>query len=150
MSNKAKIHIDRKLQLWFGNKVCINLLFVVLFIAAFYGKYLSFFLISWGIAVTHEMAHIAVGKSLGIEFSGISIQPFGICARLKYSVIKSPAKEMVTAISGPLCNFLISLLCLVFRSYIQTEYINYVLIASTSMCKSILSISGPLIFDKYL
>ena len=133
MNNKRKIYIDKCGQLWLGEKVSINPLLILLLVTAYLGKYFTFFLISWVIAAVHEITHIMVGKRLGIEFSGISVQPFGMCARLKKPIIKSPTREIITALSGPICNFVIFLCCLLIKEYSEKEYLDYTIFASASM-----------------
>ncbi len=128
-----KIRIDRTLQIWFSDKFSVHILLPVLFIFAYFGNYLSLFLISWGIALLHEASHIIIGLRLGIDFSSIGLQPFGVCARLKTPIIKSPGKEIVMALAGPCCNFLVSLIAYMLYIKIPIPMLWYAITASLAM-----------------
>ncbi len=107
----TKLSIDRTGQLWIGKGLSIHLLLIPLCLAAYFGRYLSLFAVSWGIAFLHESAHILTANALKVSVSGISLLPFGVCARLSEPVIKSPAKEILIALAGPIASFFIAGLC---------------------------------------
>ncbi len=100
----------RKTFICFGKvfRIQIHLLLIPLLIAAYLGNYFSMFIISWGSACLHELTHIIIGKRLGISVSGIMFLPFGVCAPLKHPIIKQPAREILMAIVGPVCNLLLA------------------------------------------
>lgn len=107
------VHIDRSGQLWFGEKLSIHLLLLPLCFAAAVFRYFPVFAVSWGSALLHETAHIGTARALGVPIRGIGLFPFGVCARLKDPIIKSPAKEIVIALAGPLCSLFLrqSVIC---------------------------------------
>ncbi len=113
------------MELPLGKKVRIHLLLPLLFLSAYLGGYLLFFAVSWGLALLHELAHLLVGRSLGISFSGVTFLPFGVCAKLKDPIIKSPAKEILTALAGPLSSMVLSLLFGVLSKVYPTELLSY-------------------------
>ncbi|MBR5153045.1 MAG: M50 family metallopeptidase [Clostridia bacterium] len=82
----------------------VHLFLLPLLLSAVYGKYLSYFAISWCSALLHECCHILAGKKMGIVVSGIRFLPFGVCAPLKQPLIRQPGKEILMALSGPFSN----------------------------------------------
>ncbi|MBE5040389.1 M50 family metallopeptidase [Ructibacterium gallinarum] len=92
-----------------GHYIRLHVLLLPLCAASIWGNYWQLFSISWITALCHEAAHIIAGKCLGIDVSGITLLPFGVCARLKEPFIKSPAKEIIMASAGPLCNCIIAI-----------------------------------------
>ncbi len=128
-----KLSHPRRWELAFGNLFQIHLFLPFLILAAYFGNYLPLFLISWGLALLHEGAHLFIGTRLGIGFSGISLQPFGVCAKLKDPIIKSPAKEILTALSGPLCNLVLALLFRMLLIPFPHNLLRYAYLSSLAM-----------------
>ncbi len=109
------------------------MLLPLLFLTAYFGDYLLAFSLCWGIAFLHETSHILVSFGLGIPITGIGIHPFGISARLKDPIIKSPLKEILIAFTGPFVNFFLSfVLFLVYQIY-PREWLWYSQNASLAM-----------------
>ncbi len=102
--------LSRHLELSLGKHLRIHLFLPFLILAAYFGNYLPLFAISWGLALLHEGAHLWAGIRLGINFSGIALLPFGVCARLKEPIIKNPGKEILIALAGPSCNLGLALI----------------------------------------
>lgn len=121
------------MELSIGKKVRIHLLLPLLFLAAYLGNYLPLFLISWGLALLHECAHLWAGSRLGIPFSGISLLPFGVCAHLKDSVIQSPLKEIITALAGPVASIFFGWICRFLLTPFPCEHLRYAMISSFSL-----------------
>lgn len=121
------------LELAFGAGFRIHLLLPFLFLVAYLGNYLPLFAISWGLALIHELAHLWMGHRLGIAFSGISLLPFGVCAKLKDPIIQSPGKEILISLAGPLASvglgFVFRWLLIPFPS----ELLHYAMVASFSL-----------------
>lgn len=122
----------RPMELSIGS-VRIHLLLPLLLLSSYLGNYFALFLISWTLALLHEGAHLWVGTRLGISFSGISFLPFGVCARLKEPVIKSPGKEILTALAGPLSSLLIGWLFRVLLTPFPSAYLQYAMVSSFSL-----------------
>ena len=91
-------------------KSSFHLLLPLLFLTAYLGNYLLPFSLCWGIALLHELTHILVAFRLGVPTAGIGIHPFGVSAKLKDPIIKSPVKEIVIALAGPFFNLALTLL----------------------------------------
>ena len=88
----------------------INILFFPVLCASMLGNYHTQFILSYLCALLHEMAHVLSARALGVGISYIEIQPFGICAKLKSSVIQNPIHEILIAASGPLSNIIITII----------------------------------------
>lgn len=121
------------MELSIGPSLRIHLLLPLLFLSAYLWNYLPLFLISWGLALLHEGAHLWTGTRLGIVFSGITLLPFGVCARLKDPIVKSPAKEVLTALSGPIVNLLLGLLFWYLLTAFPSEHLRYAMVSSVSL-----------------
>lgn len=127
------VHIDRSGQLWFGEKLSIHLLLLPLCFAAAVFRYFPVFAVSWGSALLHETAHIGTARALGVPIRGIGLFPFGVCARLKDPIIKSPAKEIVIALAGPLCSLFLAAVCHLLSLHHQSELLSYAAAVSFAM-----------------
>lgn len=130
---KRHIFTDRFGYLHLGNHISLHLLLPLLGCSAYLGRYLPYFVISWSLALLHELAHILTGYRLGISFDGVILQPFGLCARLKSPVIKSPPREILMLSAGPLTSFLLAFLCGILGEYFPSSYLSYAATASLSM-----------------
>jgi len=119
----------------FGNRfqVQVHLLCIPLVLASLWGKYFTLFAISWGSALLHECCHILAGKRLGIRVRGIDLLPFGVCAPLAHPVIKEPIFEILMALSGPACNFLLAGICYLGAMYLPNESLSYTAMLNLSM-----------------
>ncbi|MBE7028436.1 MAG: hypothetical protein E7407_05335 [Ruminococcaceae bacterium] len=113
----------------------INLLFFLVFVASIAGNYYIYFLLSYGCALLHEIAHVLVARGLGIGISYIEVLPFGVCARLKEDVIKNPSHEILVALSGPVLNIILAILvCFLNRfDLITPEYLTYFFFCNCAM-----------------
>ena len=104
-------------------RIKIHIFLIILVIAAILGGYIHLFATSWVIALLHEFIHILAGKKLGVEYSSITLYPFGVCVNLKEPIIKNPVREIIIASSGPLFNILFFYLL----SSVQFAYDNQIL-----------------------
>lgn len=109
LANIRKILLPDNFYIKIGKHIYISPLFILLGVAAYLGKYLDLFLISYISALFHEMGHIFMARNLNIKVKRLEFQPFGICGRLGVDFIKSPKKEILISIAGPLVSCLISL-----------------------------------------
>ena len=128
-----KIHTIRHWEVPLGKKLRIHLLLPFLFLVAYFGNYLPLFSISWGLALLHELAHLWIGIRLGIPFSGISLLPFGVCARLKDPIIQSPGKEILVSLTGPLVSIGLGLLLRALLVPFPSTLLQYAMISSFSL-----------------
>ena len=113
----------------------INILFFPVLIASILGGYLPAFALSYLCALLHEVTHISVARYLGVGISHMEILPFGVCARLKCSVIKNPLHEIAVALSGPLFNIITAsvtyFICLVCN--LDNELFSYFFYCNTAI-----------------
>lgn len=73
------------------------------------------------VVTLHEFAHFCAARRYRIGVSGFVIMPFGVCLRLKENHIKDPLQESVICAAGPMCNLLLILLALLFRTVLPFE-----------------------------
>ena len=91
----------------------INPLFFFVLLISIFLKVWDMFFLAFLTATLHEVGHLIMIKGSRVEIKYIKIEPFGISIKLKNLFIKNPQDEIKIAIAGPLCNFIVSLLCLV-------------------------------------
>lgn len=82
----------------------IHILVFPLIAASFWGNYYAEYFTAYFYAFLHELGHIAVARLLKTGISHIEILPFGICGKLKSSIIKNPNCEIAVAAAGPSVN----------------------------------------------
>lgn len=128
-----KLFPIRSMEFSVGKHLRIHLLLPLLIFAAYQGNYLPLFGISWGLALLHEGAHLWAGTRLGIPFSGVSLLPFGVCATLKDPIVKSPAKEILTALAGPFTNLFLGLAFWVLLTPFPSDLLQYATLSSASL-----------------
>lgn len=128
-----KIHITAAGELKLGEHFGFHLLLIPLIFSACQSGYFRLFALSWLSALLHETAHIFTGIKLGVSFSGISLLPFGICARLRQPVIKSPLNEILIALAGPFCNLFLSGIFGLLSPFLSMETTNYGISANLAM-----------------
>ena len=90
-------------------KIGIHPLFLLLglgFVVAGWG---SVFLIYLLVVVLHELAHYFVAKKLGYKMDKIYLLPYGAGIALKQN-FADENDEIIIAIAGPLCNFILAFL----------------------------------------
>ncbi len=104
-----------------GSFFKIHILFFPLLAASILGNYFESFIAAYISALIHEFGHIITAKLTGVKISHIEILPFGICGKLNDSLIKSPDKEVLIAISGPFLSFFLALLIYLLKPYIPQD-----------------------------
>lgn len=62
------------------------------------------------VVTLHEFAHSFVAKKLGYKLDKMVLMPYGVCLNYKTNSF-TPSDEIMIAISGPLVNFFLSILC---------------------------------------
>ncbi len=128
-----KLQLIHTLEFALGKRLRIHLFLPFLFLAAYLGNYLPLFSVSWGLALLHELAHLWIGHRLGIEFSGISFLPFGVCARLKNPIIQSPGKEILVSLAGPLSSIGLGFFFRILLIPFPSDLLHYAMVASFSL-----------------
>ena len=101
-------------------------LFGILF---FFTKQIEIYAVLMLFAFLHELGHLCAGLALGFKVNSIGVNPFGFQISFKTRIedynqrIKEgnelSIKKIVIALSGPLMNLLIVLICY----FVKTEYI---------------------------
>lgn len=91
----------------YGCEFIIDPWFTAIFAVAVLGGYLAEAVILLGALLTHELAHLLIGRGFGLEFSSIRLMPYGGVARIDNLYTVSPAAVAVTALAGPLNNLLL-------------------------------------------
>ena len=94
----------------------INWLVFPLFICAYFTHSLKNLAISYCVVLVHELFHLWASLLLNVRVKSIIMMPFGMTMRLASNVIKSPAKECVIAISGPVSNIIMAFLGFLYMS----------------------------------
>lgn len=91
-------------------KYKISLPFILLSIAIlFFDNFKNFFIYLIVVAI-HEFAHYIVAKKLGYKLGNFYLMPYGVCLNYESNVFCGN-DELVIAISGPLINFFLCILC---------------------------------------
>ena len=125
--------IDMKGIIHIGKRIEIHIFLPILIAASILGGYFVLFSLSWLFAILHECAHIFTGKLLKIKTCKVTFQPFGICAKLKEPVIKSPVREIVMAFAGPFLSFVLWGIFAVIYNYYPVEMIGYCALLNLSL-----------------
>lgn len=107
---------------------------IPLFILAYFVGGIHTLMMAYAVVMVHELFHLFVALSLKVRVQSIIIMPFGMTLRLQNNLIKSPLKEAVIALAGPLANILmIAVGALLRETYIWAEesmflylYLNYI------------------------
>ena len=92
-------------------KIKVSLYFFIMVAISFFLDFHKEFFLAFLTILFHELGHLISIKTSKIEISFIKIEPFGITIRLKNFFIKNPKEEFMVAVSGPLANFILSLIC---------------------------------------
>ncbi len=113
----------------------INILFFPILAASILGRYFCAFFAAFLCALLHEVSHVIAARCMGVGISYVEIMPFGVCARLKADIIKNPVREIIVALSGPLCNLAIACIMSVGGRYflIDAKITEYFIICNLSM-----------------
>ena len=113
----------------------VNILFFPVLASSLVFGYFIPFALSYLCALLHELTHVAVAVRLGVGVAYVEIQPFGICARLKSEVIKSPPAEIAIALAGPLSNFVFAAAAYLARYAlsINKQYTEYFILCNLAI-----------------
>ena len=113
-------------------KLNLNIfLFIILF---FLTNQLEVYALVMIFALIHELAHLICGVCLGLKPDTLKIMPFGFCIEFKANicdynqkVLKSnilTIKKLFIALAGPVINWVIAVLGIVFKLDINIIYAN--------------------------
>lgn len=127
-----------------GKHLSINIWFLPILICAFFEGYSAIYIFSYLTALIHELSHVITAKLLKVKISRVEIYPFGVCARLSDSYIRSSEKEFVIAFSGPLSNLILFWICFFLSNFYSSQIISYLIDLNIAMCLLNLLPSLPL------
>ena len=97
-----------------GSHLCVSIWVTPVLACAILGGYAKIFLLTYSVALLHELSHILCAHLLKVKISQVCIYPFGICARLAQGYINNSEKEFLTAFAGPFSNIIM------FSNTVQT------------------------------
>ena len=83
--------------------------FILLFLWFIFTRNIFSFLLFCAVVLTHELGHYYTAKRLGYKLDSFFIAPFGVSLNYKESIFESK-DELKIAFSGPLVNFILSLI----------------------------------------
>ena len=130
----------------------IHITTVILFAVCYYNRNLEIFLLSYGVMLLHETAHLISAVLIGLKPSHIAFYPFGINLRLKNSIVYSIADEVILYASGPFLNVISALLSLFFiknNELVKVFYFNNIFLFLFNSLP-ILPMDGGIIAKKIL
>lgn len=98
---------------------------LIMYFLGFVREYFLMFLI----LILHESGHLIALSKEEIKISYIKIEPFGLTIRFKDRLIKNPKTEIITAMAGPLANFILALAAFL----ISKDRFGFFILANLSM-----------------
>ena len=93
----------------------INIFSIPLLIVAMLTGSLASMAIAYAVVTLHELAHFCVACRYRVGVSGFVVMPFGVCLRLKDSMIDDPVQESMICAAGPASNLVMLTLALFLR-----------------------------------
>ncbi len=112
-------------------KVEINLKIIFFGILFFLLKQLDIYLIFIVFIIIHEMAHLCMGKILGLRPKVLKINPLGVSVEFYLYQDRKSSKKVAIYLAGPVMNFMLGILCLVLplveELKIKMVYTNFIL-----------------------
>ncbi len=127
-----------------GKHLCINIWVLPILFCSFWEGHSAIYLFSYLTAFIHELSHVFSAKLLKVKISRIEIYPFGICARLSESFIRSSEKEFIIAFAGPLSNLFLFWFCIFLSNFYSSQILSYLIDLNIAMCLLNLLPSLPL------
>lgn len=82
----------------------IHILILPLLLLSWRMGSLSTFFICYGVVLIHELCHLIAALFLDVKVYSVIVLPFGMTVRMDSSVIRTPKKEALIALAGPLSN----------------------------------------------
>ncbi|SJZ92970.1 M50 family metallopeptidase [Selenihalanaerobacter shriftii] len=104
------------IKIW-GVKIKLNLLFLVVILIFGYFRLLDKALITFGVALLHEISHVIVAKNNNVSIDEIELLPFGGVAKYGDLLELEPLVEIKTALAGPICNLFLAMGMIVALRY---------------------------------
>jgi len=95
----------------------IHILVLPLILVAFLTKSQMTFFLTYGVVLIHELCHLLAALCVNAKVYSIIIMPFGMTLRLDSSLIRSPKKEVIVAMAGPVSNICMLLVGILFYRF---------------------------------
>lgn len=105
-------------------KIKVDLKIFLIIILFFVTKQIEIYSIFMIFICIHELAHMLAGILCGLKLQRIEIMPVGISIQFMTGSKKNAAK-IIIPLAGPLCNFIISVIVLLFKESVIRNYIIY-------------------------
>ncbi len=105
----------------------VHILLLPMIFVAFLTKTQMTFFIMYATVLIHELSHLLMALILGVKVYSIIVMPFGMTVRIDPKVFKTPKKEVIIALAGPISNFII-LLCAYIFNYATENYYLFIVI----------------------
>lgn len=110
----------------------IHILILPLLVIAFITESQMTFFIAFGTVLIHELFHLFAALILNVKVYSVIIMPFGMTLRLDNKVLRTPQKEALIALAGPLSNALMLIFAHIFKgsspNFFLFLVINYALL----------------------
>ena len=100
----------------------INLKIFIFIVFFYFTKQINMYYTIMVFALLHEIGHIVAGIALGLKPEKLTILPYGMSITFKHE-IHTIKKELIIALSGPLVNLLVIIVCFIFK--INSEIVIY-------------------------
>lgn len=92
--------------------IYIHILILPLLFLSWWMGSISTFLICYGVVLIHELCHLITALFLDVKVYSVIVLPFGMTVRMDSSVIRTPKKEAIIALAGPISNGIMLMLSL--------------------------------------
>ncbi len=118
----------------------INLKIFLFAIIFYFTKQIEIYAILMIFALIHELGHLICGLVLGLKPKSLKIMPLGFA--VEFTILADyynkhiakgnmlDLKKLIIALAGPIINFIIAILCIIFKSKIHIENIQYIIYAN--------------------
>jgi stage IV sporulation protein FB len=103
-----------------GIQIIFNDFFVLLLLAYGMSGVFPHAIFTFGIILSHELAHSYVAKKAGMKVREVELYPFGGVARIEGMLEYKPSLEVKVALAGPLSNFF-----LLYLGFLAHRYFNW-------------------------
>lgn len=101
----------------------IHILILPLLLIAFLTESQMTFFIAFGTVLVHELCHLFAALILNVKVYSVIIMPFGMTLRLDNKVLRTPKKETLIALAGPLSNAVMLIFAYFYRGSSPNYYL---------------------------
>ncbi|MBE7031108.1 MAG: hypothetical protein E7409_06760 [Ruminococcaceae bacterium] len=112
-------------------RVYLSYLVPLMALISYAAECLPQFLLIYGAAVAHELAHVTVCVALGERVRHIFFMPYGVAA--KTAIIRDPLRQMLISAAGPVFSLLLGLLCASLTWYLPWSGLRFFMMVNFSI-----------------